>query len=155
MSSPACAREGSRAPDYPEAARAYVKWCWENLGPLELDGEGVARRGTIVRLLVLPGHADEAVENLRWLHRSCGTGIAISMMSQYTPAHAALRTPGWDRTIAEEEFLRVTDEAARLGMDEGWTQPWGTAVGNDELMGENMAPGPGAVGPRQAPNGSV
>ena len=76
-------------------------------------------------------------------------------MSQYTPAHAALRTPGWDRTIAEEEFLRVTDEAARLGMDEGWTQPWGTAVGDDELMGENMAPGPGAVGPRQAPNGSV
>ena len=144
--SPACAREGSRAPDYPEAARAYVKWCWENVGPLELGADGVARRGTIVRLLVLPGHADEAVESLRWLHRSCGTGIAVSMMSQYTPAHAALRTPGWDRTIAEEEFLRVTDEAARLGMDEGWTQPWGTAVGDDELLGENMKPGEGAVG---------
>ena len=56
----------------------------------------------------------------------------------------------WDRTIAEEEFLRVTDEAARLGMDEGWTQPWGTAVGDDELMGENMKPGEGAVGPRPA-----
>lgn len=144
--SAACAREGSRAPDYPEVARAYVRWCWENVGPLELDGEGVARRGTIVRLLVLPGHADEAVENLRWLHRNCGTGIALSLMSQYTPAHAALRAPPWDRTIAEEEFLRVTDEAARLGMEEGWTQPWGTAVGDDELMGENMPPGAGAVG---------
>ena len=153
--SPACAAEGSRAPDYPEAARAFVKWCWENVGPLETDSAGVARRGTIVRLLVLPSHADEAVESLRWLHANCGTGIALSLMSQYTPAHAALRTPGWDRTITEEEFLRVTDEAARLGMDEGWTQPWGTAVGDDELMGENMAPGPGAVGPRQAPNGSV
>jgi hypothetical protein len=31
-------------------------------------------------------------------------------------------------------------------MDEGWTQPWGTAVGDDELMGENMPPGAGAVG---------
>lgn len=144
--SPACAREGSRAPDYPEAARAFVKWCWENVGPLETDGNGVARRGTIVRLLVLPGHADEAVENLRWLHRSCGTGIHLSLMSQYTPAHAALRAAPWNRTIAEEEFLRVTDEAARLGMDEGWTQPWGTAVGDDELMGENMPPGPGDVG---------
>ena len=143
-----CAREGSRAPDYPEVARAYAKWCWENVGPLELGPDGVARRGTIVRLLVLPGHADEAVESLRWLHRSCGTGIHLSLMSQYTPAHAALRTPGWDRTIAEEEFLRVTDEAARLGMDEGWTQPWGSAVGDDELMGENMPPGEGAVGRR-------
>ena len=137
-------------PDYPEAARAFVKWCWENVGPLELGADGIARRGTIVRLLVLPGHADEAVQNLRWLHANCGTGIALSLMSQYTPAHAALKAPGWDRTIAEEEFLRVTDEAARLGMDEGWTQPWGTAVGDDELMGENMKPGEGAVGPRPA-----
>ena len=148
--SPACAAEASRAPDYPEAARAFVKWCWENVGPLELGADGVARRGTIVRLLVLPGHADEAVQNLRWLHANCGTGIALSLMSQYTPAHAALRAPGWDRTIAEEEFLRVTDEAARLGMDEGWTQPWGTAVGDDELLGENMKPGEGAVRPRPA-----
>ena len=149
-SSPACAREGSRAPDYPEVARAYAKWCWENVGPLELGADGVARRGTIVRLLVLPGRADEAVENLRWLHANCGTGVHISLMSQYTPAHAALATPGWDRTISESEFLRVTDEAARLGMDEGWTQPWGTAVGDDELLGENMPPGEGAVGRAQA-----
>ena len=52
--------------------------------------------------------------------------IAISV------AAAALRAAPWNRTIAEEEFRRVTDEAARLGLEEGWTQPWGTAVGDDD-----------------------
>ena len=141
-----CALEASRAPDYPEVARAYVSWCWENIGPLQTDERGVAVSGTIVRLLVLPGHADEAVENLRWLRKACGREIALSLMSQYTPAHAAKKTPGWDRTVTEEEFRLVTDEAERLGLEEGWTQPWGTATGDDGLLGANMRPGEGRVG---------
>lgn len=145
---PACAKEGSSAPDYPEAARAYLRWCMENVGPLETDANGIATRGTIVRLLVLPGHADEACENLLWLYNACGTEIHVSMMSQYTPVHKALETPGWDRTITEDEFEEVTDLAAHLGMDTGWTQAWGTAVGDDELLGRNMAPGEGSVGDR-------
>ncbi len=141
-----CAAEASRAPDYPQVARSYVSWCWENIGPLLTDERGVAVRGTIVRILVLPGHADEAVENLRWLRNACGADVTVSMMSQYTPAHLALTTPGWDRTILKEEFERVTDEAARLGLEEGWTQPWGTATGDDELLGSNMPAGEGTVG---------
>lgn len=147
-----CAREASRAPDYPEVARRYVRWCCETLGPLKTGPDGIATGGTAVRLLVLPGRADEAVENLRWLRGACGKEIPLSLMSQYTPAHAALGMPGWDRTISEEEFERVTDEAARLGLDEGWTQPWGTATGDDELLGANMRPGPGPVG---VPRGGV
>ena len=133
-------------------ARRYVRWCCENLGPLRTGPDGIATGGTVVRLLVLPGHADEAVENLRWLRGACGKEIPLSLMSQYTPAHAALGMPGWDRTVSEEEFARVTDEAARLGLDEGWTQPWGTATGDDELLGANMPPGPASVG---APRGGV
>ena len=141
-----CAREASRAPDYPDVARRYVRWCCETLGPLRTDANGIATGGTVVRLLVLPGRAEEAVRNLRWLRNACGREIPLSLMSQYTPAHAALRTPGWDRTILEEEFDRVTEEAARLGLDEGWTQPWGTATGDDELLGANMPPGEAPVG---------
>ena len=142
----ACAREASRAPDYPGVARAFVKWCAETVGPLRTGADGAATGGTIVRILVLPGHADEAVDSLRWIRDACGRETTLSLMSQYTPAHAALGVPGWNRTVTEEEFLRVVDEAERLGLDEGWTQPWGTATGDDELLGANMAPGEGSVG---------
>lgn len=141
-----CAREGSGAADYPRVARDYLRWCRDEIGPLETDADGIAKRGLIVRLLVLPGRASEAVESLRWLRGEIGTGLHVSLMSQYTPVHRALETPGWDRAITEEEFGEVTDEAGRLGMETGWTQPWGSAVGDDELLGRNMAPGMGAVG---------
>ena len=145
-----CASEASRAPDYPETARAFVRWCCEKLGPLRLDENGIASGGTVIRLLVLPGRADEAVESLRWIRNECGAEIPLSLMSQYTPVHAALGAPGWDRTITEEEFARVTDEAARLGLEEGWTQPWGSAAGDDAMLGQNMAPGEGTVSPSPA-----
>lgn len=141
-----CARAASRAPDYPDVARAYLRWCADHVGPLQTDADGIATRGLIIRLLVLPGHPEEAVQSLRWLADYCGTGHHVSLMSQYTPAHLALQTPGWDRTITEEEFTLVTDEAERLGMDTGWTQPYGTAFGDDELLGKNMPPGEAAVG---------
>ena len=141
----ACAAEASHAPDYPVFARRFVRWCRDTLGPLRIGPDGIATGGTVVRILVLPGHAEEAVESLRYLRNACGRDITVSIMSQYTPAHAALSRPGWDRTITEEEFARVTDEAARLGLDEGWTQPWASAVGNDVFLGANMQPGEGTV----------
>ena len=50
----------SGAPGYVEAARAAVKWAWNRtIKP--------SNNRTIVRILVLPGHADEAIENLAWL----------------------------------------------------------------------------------------
>ncbi|MGN0844255.1 MAG: radical SAM protein [Kiritimatiellia bacterium] len=144
--SSACAKEASFAADYPDVARDYIRWCRDQVGPLECDENGIAIRGLIVRLLVLPGHPEEAVQSLRWLARTCGTGLHVSLMSQYTPAHMALRKPGWDREITEEEFAQVTDEADRLGMDTGWTQPYGTATGDDELLGKNMPAGEATVG---------
>lgn len=147
--SASCAIEASRAADYPQVARRFIRKCADVLGPLRVDSSGVATGGVVVRILVLPGHADEAVESLRWIRASCGREIPVSIMSQYTPAHAALELSPWSRTVTEEEFERVTDEAARLGIEEGWTQPWGTATGDDELFGKNMKPGEGVVGSAQ------
>ena len=71
----------SAAPGYVEAARAAVKWAAENAQRL------------IVRVLVLPGHAEEAVENLRWLAGEVSNEVELSLMSQYTPAYKALSMP--------------------------------------------------------------
>ncbi len=139
-SSDETAREASNAPDYIRYAREFVKWCTKEIGPLEIDGNGVAVHGTVVRILVLPGHADEAVKSLEWIADECGTDTSISVMAQYTPVHKALENPGWDRCITKEEYEQVTESVERLGFENGWIQEFGVPPPPD-LVGCNMSPG--------------
>ena len=124
----------SAAPGYVEAARAAVKWAAENAPRL------------IVRILVLPGHAEEAVENLRWLADEVSNEVELSLMSQYTPAYKALSTPPFDRTLTEAEYSLVTDAAEELGFENGWTQGFAAADPDSPLLGENMTADHGSVG---------
>ncbi|MGN0832383.1 MAG: radical SAM protein [Kiritimatiellia bacterium] len=130
----ATARAASGAADYVEAARAAVQWAW-------------ARRpqGLIVRLLVLPGHADEAIENLAWLATELSNEVPVSVMSQYTPAYRALATPPFDRGVTAEEYEAVTAAAADFGFERGWTQGFGAADPRLALLGENMPAAHGVV----------
>ena len=144
--SAAVAREGSAAPDYPEQARAFTKWCCEEIGPLKTDQSGIATSGVIVRILVLPGREQEAISNLEWLENCVGTDVSISVMSQYTPVYKALETAGWDRGVSKDEYNRVTDCVERLGFEKGWVQEFGSSTSDDDLLGRNMPPGGGTVG---------
>ncbi len=139
------AREASASDTYVAAARSSVRWLWEHLGPLETDDSGIAKRGIICRLLVLPGRADEAVDNLQWLAANVGVGIHISVMSQYTPVYQARQRPGWDRTVTAGEYARVTDAFEDLGFENGWVQEY-EADAPADLLGCDMPAGAGAVG---------
>ena len=132
------AAEASFAPDYPVRAREFVKWSCEEVGSLATDGDGIATRGVIVRVLVLPGRAHEAVENLEWMARNVGTDVAVSLMSQYTPVHRALETPGWDKTVGEDEYEWVVERLDDLGFETGWVQEFGANSAEDDLLGCNM-----------------
>jgi len=139
------ARSASEAPEYVKASRAAVKHLWNELGPLDSDEPGKATRGVIVRLLVLPGLADEAVENLAWLAAECSSDVHVSIMSQYAPAFKARSMPPFDRTVTEEEYTSVTEAAADFGFTRGWIQGFESRDPSSDLVGENMTPGEGAV----------
>ncbi len=57
---PAAGGRYSAAPDYPETAVAALREMVRQTGPYELDGEGLLRRGTLIRHLILPGGVHEA-----------------------------------------------------------------------------------------------
>jgi putative pyruvate formate lyase activating enzyme len=138
------AAEGSDAADYVETARAALRRMWELAGPLQVDAQGVALRGTICRMLVLPGRADEAVANLRWMADNVGTDIALSLMAQYTPAFRAAGRPPWDRRVTWEEYEQVRRAAEELGFCSGWVQEH-AGEPDASLIGYRMKPaGPGA-----------
>ncbi len=140
----ASAREGSGTPDYVPAARAAIRWLWGRLGPLTLDGEGIARRGLIVRVLALPGRVEEAAESLVWLRETLGAGVAVSVMAQYNPVGPARAMAGWDRRLTPEEYAPLADLAADLGFEQGWVQPC-EAETAERMLGDDMAAGYGEV----------
>ena len=127
----------SQAPGYVAASRAAVKWAWER-----------PEVGLIVRILVLPGHADEAIENLAWLATELSNEVPVSLMSQYTPAYRAKGVPPFDRGVEEDEYESVTEAAADFGFVNGWTQDFGAADPKLAFLGENMGADHGVVGGR-------
>ena len=139
------ARAASAAIGYVESARAAVKYLWNTLGPLDSEAPGSATRGVIVRILVLPGHADEAIENLAWLATECSNKVHVSVMSQYAPAFTAHDTPPFNRVVTEDEYAAVTEAAADFGFEHGWIQGFGSRDPSSDLVGENMTAGEGAV----------
>ncbi|MGQ9663189.1 MAG: radical SAM protein [Kiritimatiellia bacterium] len=136
----ATAGYASGAPDYVEVARRALLCMWRLVGPLIIDKDGIARRGLICRLLILPGRAGEAVENLQWLREAVGTEVAVSIMAQYLPAYRATHMKEWNRRITADEFDEVCRAAEEMGFDRGWIQSLDEATDN-ELVGFNMDEG--------------
>ncbi len=135
--------EVSSAPNYVESSREAVKYLWERLG--KLNGGELATRGVICRILVLPGHHEEAIENLAWLATEVSRDIHISVMSQYAPAFRAMEISPWDRTVTEDEYAEVTEAAADFGFENGWIQGFESHDTSSDLVGENMTAGEGVV----------
>jgi len=108
--------------DYFAHARPAIAEMFRQAGPLALDDEGVAVRGTVIRHLIIPGYTENSIEVLRVIAASPFRGAWLSLMSQYFPAHRAPGRPPFDRRLLVEEWRRVRDEALRLGLDEGWFQ---------------------------------
>jgi putative pyruvate formate lyase activating enzyme len=73
----------SMAPMYVRSARAAIKEMHRQVGRLELDDDGVAIKGLIVRHLVLPGNLAGSDDSLKWLAEEISPRVAVSIMSQF------------------------------------------------------------------------
>jgi putative pyruvate formate lyase activating enzyme len=116
------AEKYSRTPDYVGNARAAIKEMHRQVGGLILDDDGIARRGLIVRHLILPGGLAGSEESLAWLAENVSRGVHVSIMAQYYPAHRAARFPELARRITPAEYEDVLAVMDRLGMENGWIQ---------------------------------
>jgi len=83
---PEHARKYLLARDYPEVARRVIRAMHEQVGELRVDEEGVARRGVLVRHLVMPGLLDDTREILRYLAEEVSRDTYVNIMDQYHPA---------------------------------------------------------------------
>lgn len=115
-------RERSRrfllAPDYPEVARAVIAAMHAQVGDLVVNEQGLARRGLIVRHLVMPGMVEEADEIFRFL-AGLSRDTYLNVMDQYHPAWKARNDPRYEvinRRPHAEELERATAAAWEAGL---------------------------------------
>lgn len=112
----------SAVPDYPRQAMESLREMVRQVGDeLFVDEQGVAKRGIIVRHLVLPGCVDNSVEALKMI-RDISPFIPLSIMSQYTPMPAVKNHPLLSRRITKNEYERVVNAALDMGFEEIYTQ---------------------------------
>jgi putative pyruvate formate lyase activating enzyme len=77
----------ARAKDYPERARDAIREMHRQVGTLRFGPDGLARRGVLVRHLVMPGQTDEAVSIFEWLARELSPDTYVNVMGQYRPEY--------------------------------------------------------------------
>jgi putative pyruvate formate lyase activating enzyme len=116
------ARKYSRSRHYVDNARAAIIEMQRQVGDLVVDGNGIAQKGLIVRHLILPNRIAGSEESLRWLVKEVSPRVAVSIMSQYYPAHRASKYKELDRKITPGEYRKVVALAESLGIENGWIQ---------------------------------
>lgn len=122
------ARRYSAAPGYPEVARAAIAEMVRQTGPCVLE-DGLLKRGTVIRHLLLPGRLAEAREVMDWVAASFPRGtVLFSLMSQYTPWGRAAEFPELNRTLRSSEARAAEAYMANLGL-EGFVQDRASATG--------------------------
>ena len=118
---PDSARKYSGAADYFEYAAPAIREMLRQTGPVELDDDGVIRRGTIIRHLILPGCAEESVQILDYIHDEL-PGAWVSLMAQYLPFGDAAGVDELGRRLTQQEYDRVADHLLEIGMEDGFIQ---------------------------------
>lgn len=110
------ARELSGIEGYPAANRAAVKEMYRQVGDLELDEEGVARRGLLVRHLVLP-HGLAGTRGITdFLGKEISRNTYVNIMDQYRPCYRAFQIPSLGRRISRTELREALALAREAGL---------------------------------------
>jgi len=117
FSRPETAEAYCSAPDYPAVARAAVREMHRQVGDLVLEDD-LARRGLLVRHLVMPGGEEESREVLDFL-AALSTDTFVNVMGQYRPAGRVRPGGQWPELAhrpAPEEVAAARRRARHLGL---------------------------------------
>jgi putative pyruvate formate lyase activating enzyme len=110
------ARRYSKVPDYVRVSRAAVREMHRQVGDLVLDEDGVARRGLLVRHLVLPGGLADTEAVLGFLAEHVSRRTYLNLMDQYHPCHRVEEFPELNRRLTVAEYEAALTAAARQGL---------------------------------------
>lgn len=117
----------SAAADYPDVAKAALDVMVRTKKKPVFEENGLMKSGVIVRHLVLPGHTDDSINVIRYIHERFGDSVVMSIMRQYTPMEKNEKYPELSRKLTSYEYEKVTSAAMEMGIKSAYGQEKGTA----------------------------
>ncbi len=116
------AEKFSNAGNYRAANQAALKEMYRQVGTLSINSDGIARKGLLIRHLVLPNDLAGTRDVLTFIKNDISPDTYISLMAQYHPAHRAFKHPELSRPLNREEYEQVLKFLELLGLENGWRQ---------------------------------
>jgi putative pyruvate formate lyase activating enzyme len=111
-----CAIKYSNAADYPETAKHAVREMHRQVGDLVIDESGIARKGLLIRHLVLPEGIAGTTEAVGFIAEEISKDTYMNIMDQYHPCYKAFDNPPLDRRITKKEFSDAIHCAIKAGL---------------------------------------
>lgn len=102
--------------NYPSINRAAVKEMHRQVGDLQINEDGIAQRGLLVRHLVLPHGLAGTKEVVNFLANEVSPDTYVNIMAQYHPCHKASQFPSLSRRISAGEFQEAVTLARQAGL---------------------------------------
>jgi putative pyruvate formate lyase activating enzyme len=116
------AKKYSNVKDYVYYNKLSIKEMYRQVGNLHIDKQGVAKRGLLIRHLVLPNNLENTKKVLDFIAREISTDVFISLMSQY---HNAYKSPDFEelsRGLSKSLYRSSLEYMDKLGFQNGWRQ---------------------------------
>ena len=116
------AKKYSQAENYCEVAKNAISEMVNQKAKMIYDGDGMLKKGVVIRVLCLPGHIEETKEIIKSLYEKYGESVCYSIMSQYTPTKNTQNIPPLNRKLRESEYDEIVDFCIDLGMENVFVQ---------------------------------
>lgn len=105
------------AEDYPEVVREAVARMAAQVGDVQLNKDGILRRGLLLRHLVMPEGEEDSIAILDFLHKEIPQRILLNVMDQYRPCYRAEEFLPLSRRTPSSTYQRVRKYAEELGFE--------------------------------------
>ncbi len=120
------AKKYSFAPDYPAVALNALREMYKQVGNIICEN-GIAAKGLLVRLLVLPDNVSGTGKSLYMLQEEFGDDIYISLMGQYYPAYKATESSVLNKPVDTNLYAQLIELASSLGLKNAYIQDCGSS----------------------------
>ena len=116
MDADMAAKYSSDARDYPETATAAVFEMNRQVGVHQVDKKGIARKGLMIRHLVMPNRVAGTKKFAKWVAENLPQHTYVNIMPQYHVDYKAFEYPEISRGITMPEFLEAMEWAEKYGL---------------------------------------
>jgi putative pyruvate formate lyase activating enzyme len=123
----------SNAPDYFETAKNAVIEMFNQVGDIQMDTNGIMKKGVIIRHLMLPGLLFDSKKILDFVYNTFNNRVYLSLMNQYTPFYKSSDYKEIDRKISKKSYNALIEYALSIGIEKGFIQ-------EDETQLESFIP---------------